>query len=178
MIDELARLDVPWDAISVWQVDERVAPDGHPERNATQLAPLMALPCRVHPMPVTAPARRAAALRYAISLPERFDVVHLGLGDDGHTASWPPDDDDVRESARAVELVENFNGWERMTLTERPVRSARSRIVLTSGSSKREMVERWLRGDRAIPISAIPRTATWLFLDEAAAPSELLDRLR
>jgi 6-phosphogluconolactonase/glucosamine-6-phosphate isomerase/deaminase len=169
MIDALAGLDVPWAAVGVWQVDERIAPDGAAARNANQLAVLAPL-AHVHLMPVTASDRRRAARRYAASLPERFDVVHLGLGDDGHTASWPPGADAVRASDRAVELVGAFNGWERMTLTGRIVNAARSRVVLTTGSSKRPMVERWALADGTIPITAVRRSDTWVFLDPAAAP--------
>src|SRR5262245_32507568 len=80
MIEALLGERLPWEAITVWQVDERVAPDGHPDRNAVQLD---GLPCTVRLMPVTAKDRRAAAARYARSLPDRFDLVHLGVGDDG-----------------------------------------------------------------------------------------------
>ena len=106
MIGALVSMEVPWSDVGVWQVDERVAPDGDGARNAGQLDGLAALPCRVRPMPVTAGDLRAAARRYGASLPERFDVVHLGLGDDGHTASWPPGRDDISGSLRPVELVE------------------------------------------------------------------------
>jgi 6-phosphogluconolactonase/glucosamine-6-phosphate isomerase/deaminase len=168
MIAALSDHDLTWPAITVWQVDERVAPDGHEARNAGQLAPL---PCRTRPMPVTAKDLRAAARRYAASLPERFDVVHLGLGDDGHTASWPPDRPEVARSERAVEVVEpEFNGWPRMTLTRSVVNGARSRVVLTLGADKRVMVERYLLGDSDIPISMVRRTSTAWFLDEDAAP--------
>lgn len=172
MIDALAAAaDVPWVAVTVWQVDERVAPDGHDARNSRQLAPLRALPCRVREMPVTAADRRAAARRYGATLPDRLDVVHLGLGDDGHTASWPPGHDEIRDGDRAVELVPAFNGWDRMTLTRRVVNGARSRVVLALGAAKRPMVERWLLGDRSIPITAVRGTGTVVFLDAAAAPA-------
>lgn len=167
MIEALVACGLPWELVTVWQVDERVVPDGDPGRNALQLRPL---PCRVRLMPVTATDRRAAAGRYAASLPDRFDVVHLGLGDDGHTASWPPGHPEVIASKRAVELVPAFNAYDRMTLTGATVNGARSRLVLAVGSGKRPMVERWLRRDASLPISAVRRTATTVFLDPAAAP--------
>lgn len=171
MFDALLAEHVPWDRVTVWQVDERVAPDGHPDRNAGQLA---GFACRTELMPVTDGDLAAAAERYGRSLPERFDVVHLGLGDDGHTASWPPGEPEVRTSDRAVELVEMFAGWPRMTLTQRVVNAARSRAVLTLGEGKRPMVERWLLLDPALPISAVRRSNTWVFLDGAAAPDATL----
>ena len=118
----LARADLPWDRVGVWQVDERVAPDGDPDRNANQLN---GFPGRHHPMPVTAADLDRAATRYAKTLPERFDVVHLGMGPDGHTASWPPSDP-VIDSERPVALSRPYQGRVRMTLTPRR-RQRRSR---------------------------------------------------
>lgn len=171
MIDALVATDVPWQAVGIWQVDERVAPDGDEARNARQLAPFDGLPCRVRPMPVTARDLRRAAGRYAADLPERFDVVHLGVGDDGHTASWPPGEPEIAVSDRSVELVRMFNGWPRMTLTRSVVNRSRRRIVLTLGADKRPMVERWLLLDPSLPITSVRRSDTWVFLDEAAAPN-------
>jgi 6-phosphogluconolactonase/glucosamine-6-phosphate isomerase/deaminase len=122
-------------------------------------------------MAVTTTDLRAAARRYAASLPDRFDVVHLGLGGDGHTASWPPGDSGVLTSGRAVELVDEFNGHRRMKLTPRVVNGARSRLVLAVGAAKKPMVERWLLGDGSIPVTAVRRAHTWLFLDAPAAPT-------
>jgi 6-phosphogluconolactonase/glucosamine-6-phosphate isomerase/deaminase len=172
MLAALLGHPVPWDRVTVWQVDERVRPDGHPARNFGQLADL---PCRVRAMPVTAANRRAAAARYAASLPDRFDVVHLGLGDDGHTASWPPGRPEIAASERPVELVDDFNGHDRMTLTRPVVNGARARLVLSTGASKRPMVERWLLRDDSLPISAVRRTGTVVFLDEPAAPRAVLE---
>lgn len=170
MVDALAGAEVPWESVGVWQVDERVAPDGHDARNAGQLRRLEALPCRIHRMPVTARDLRRGARRYGDGLPDRFDVVHLGLGDDGHTASWPPGRPEIRDSSRSVELVEMYAGWPRMTLTAPVVNGARRRVVLAVGASKRPMVERWLLLDPSIPIAGVRRARTWAFLDGAAAP--------
>ena len=168
MFEVLLAQDVPWDQVTVWQVDERVAPDGHPGRNAGQLA---GFPCRVELMPVTDADLDAAASRYAAGLPERFDVVHLGLGDDGHTASWPPGHA-VIDSRANCEAIGEFNGFRRMTLTPPVVNAARSRLVLTYGESKAPMVRRWLLGDTSIPVTRLRRTDTWAMLDPAAV-SEL-----
>ncbi len=154
--------------VTVWQVDERVAPDGDAARNAVQLA---RLPCRVRLMPVTASDRRSAARRYAATLPDRFDVVHLGIGDDGHTASWPPDQPSVARSARSVELTGPFNGRERMTLTAQVINAARARAVLVTGAAKQPVIERWLARDHDLPITLVRRAGTVLFVDRAAAPT-------
>jgi 6-phosphogluconolactonase/glucosamine-6-phosphate isomerase/deaminase len=168
MIDALLTESVPWGAVTVWQVDERIAPDGDADRNAPQLD---GLPCAVRLMPVTASDHRAAAGRYGKSLPARFDVVHLGVGDDGHTASWPPENGAVLASTRLVELVPAFHGRARMTLTRPVVNAARCRIVLATGAAKRPVIERWVLGDRSLPIAAVRRTGTITFLDPAAAPA-------
>lgn len=157
--------EVPWGRVTMWQVDERVAPDGDADRNAGQLADL---PCTVRLMPVTDKDLAAAARRYGASLPERFDVVHLGLGDDGHTASWPPGDP-VVDSDRHCEVIGEFNGRRRMTLTPPVVNRARSRMVLTYGSVKAPVVERWLLRDPDLPIDRVRRSGTWAFIDPAAA---------
>lgn len=196
MLAVLATLDVPWSAVEVFQVDERVAPDGDPDRNVGQLAvlPLTGVRRPVGPddvgqcdvgqgrtavlrvMPVTATELDAAAARYAASLPARFDVVHLGMGDDGHTASWPPGDP-VIDSPLAVDVSGEFNGRFRMTLTPTTVNRARMRLVLVTGASKGPMVERWLAGDPAvpIPIQRVRRTDTVVVLDRAAGGPVVLD---
>ena len=171
MIAALLDADVPWDAVRILQVDERIAPDGDDDRNANQLAGLARV-AHVDLLPVTATGRRAAARRYAARLPDPIDVVHLGIGSDGHTASWPPGRDDVIVSPRSVELVGEFHGRERMTLTGRVVNGARCRVVLATGSEKRPVVERWLEGDRSLPIAHVRRSGTWVHLDAAAAPEQ------
>lgn len=165
MFRALLDQDVPWDRLTIWQVDERVAPDGDPARNAVQLVPL---PCQVRLMPVTATDLAVAARRYGAGLPERFDVVHLGLGSDGHTASWPPGHG-VVDSERPCEAIGEFNGLARMTLTPPVVNAARSRLMLTLGASKAPMVARWLLRDPSIPADRVRRGNTWLFVDPAAA---------
>jgi 6-phosphogluconolactonase/glucosamine-6-phosphate isomerase/deaminase len=158
----IAALDLPWEHVEVWQVDERVAPDGHPARNANQLA---GLACPAHLMPVTASDLRAAARHYAARLPDQFDVVHLGVGDDGHTASWPPDQPQVAVSKRSVELTGEFNGWPRMTLTARVVNAARARVVLARGEPKRAPLHGWVTRDHRLPVHHVRRAGTWLFTD-------------
>ena len=168
MFAALAQLDVSWADVSVWQVDERVTLDDDPARNAHLLAALPVAKSRVHLMGVTARDLGAAARRYATGLPERFDVVHLGMGDDGHTASWPPADP-VIDSSAAVAMSAPYNGFVRMTLTPLVVNSARHRLVLAPGAAKATPMRRWLLEDRLLPIQRVKRTNTVVVIDEAAA---------
>ena len=169
VLSALGNLPIPWADVVVWQVDERIAPDGDPSRNAAQL---IDLPARLQLMPVTATDLRAAADAYEASLPDRFDVVHLGLGDDGHTASWPPGDKRILKSQRRVEVTDEFRGFRRMTLTPLVVNGARSRMVIAIGAGKAPAVRRWLLRDGAIPIDKVRRKGTRGFFDPAAV-SEL-----
>lgn len=169
MLAALVHEELDWGSLTIWQVDERVAPDGHDDRNAEQL---WFMPCATELMPVTDPDLTAASARYAATLPERFDAVHLGLGSDGHTASWPPvphPDADVATRKRAVDILGVFNGRDRMTLTARPINRSRSRLVLTTGASKAPMVRGFLDRNAELPISHVYRSGTTLFVDAAAA---------
>ncbi len=172
MIEELLRRHraVEWDRVEVWQVDERVAPDGDPARNANQLVDL---PAKVHLMPVTASDLEAAAADYAASLPERFDVVHLGMGADGHTASWPPNDPIVDlPRNRRVGISQPYQGLVRMSLLPSVVNSAGGRVVLITGADKAPAVAAWIEGrpfERDLPIRRVLRGGTTVVLDAAAA---------
>jgi 6-phosphogluconolactonase len=175
---ELATLKLPWAALHIFQVDERLAPAGHPDRNLTGLqAALLGRvpipPGNVHPMPVEAADLDAAAAAYAAELQAvtgdgRLDVVHLGLGDDGHTASWPPGDP-VVDATADVALVGPLNGRMRMTLTPPAVNRARFIVWLIAGASKAPAVARLLAGDASLPASRARRTDMTLLADTPAA---------
>ena len=166
MFRVMSSMPVNWVKVRIWQVDERVAPDGDPARNRGLLATLPVRADHIHAMPVTAGDLPAAAARYAASLPARFDVVHLGMGDDGHTASWPPGDS-VIDSALPVALSEPYDGRARMTITPSVVNAARTRIVVLAGESKAVSLLGWLL-ERDLPIGRVRRPGTTVFADEAA----------
>jgi 6-phosphogluconolactonase/glucosamine-6-phosphate isomerase/deaminase len=168
MLAELAELQVPWEATTVFQVDERVAPDGDPDRNASLLEPLRSRGAVINLMPVTAADLEAASRQYAALLPDRLDVVHLGVGDDGHTASWPPGDP-VVHALGVVALCGEYKGRVRMTLTVPTVNAARHRLVLATGVAKATIIERWMLHDLGLPIERVGRTNTVVVLDQQAA---------
>jgi 6-phosphogluconolactonase len=169
MLQRLASLDVPWKALTVYQVDERVASDGHADRNSALLELLPLRAKQRHPMPVTAARLETAAKRYGASLPAVFDVVHLGMGPDGHTASWFPGDEATFLRREPVVNTAVFNGRNRMTLTPMVVNAGRARLVEIVGDDKAEMLARWLLHDSTLPVEHVRRVNTTVLADAAAA---------
>ncbi len=180
MFDVLATMDLPWKQVHLFQVDERIAPDSDSDRNATDLEEHLvrhvSIPKRnVHLMPVTAVSAERAAARYAASVGSApLDIVHLGVGDDGHTASWPPGDP-VVDNASPVAVTDVFNGRKRMTLTPSVVNGARARMLLAVGKSKAGPLADWVTSRGDLPINRVKRTSTTLIVDSAAA-AKLLRR--
>jgi 6-phosphogluconolactonase len=181
MLRALAGEDVPWPGVHVYQVDERVAPEGHPDRNLTHLresllehAPLR--PEQVHAMPVESADLEAGARQYALALQETsgsppvLDLVHLGLGPDGHTASLVPGDAVLGVTDRDVALSGVYQGRRRMTLTYPAVNRARRVLWVVTGSEKVEMLGRLRDGDVSIPAGRVSREYALVLADRAAAP--------
>lgn len=173
MLAHLAGSSLPWALGGVWQVDERVAPDGDPDRNLTGL--LAALPSEarsvVRPMPVTEADLEAAAERYAAGLPP-LDLVHLGLGDDGHTASLVPGDPALDVVDRDVAVTGAYRGRRRMTVTFPLLDRAPFVLWLVTGGDKARVLPRLLAGDETIPAGRV-RAARQLVLADADAASAL-----
>jgi len=170
MFAHFADDDVPWSETEIFQVDERVAPEGDPDRNLTHLREsLGAAPGRVHPMEVTDPDLDAAAARYAAGLPDRFDVVHLGLGDDGHTASLVPGDPVLGVTDRLVAVTNPYRGHRRMTLTYPGLARAALLLWLMTGPEKAAPLARLLDGDRSIPSGRVEAERSLILADTAAA---------
>lgn len=165
-----AALKLPWQHVAIFQVDERVAPEGDPDRNLTHL--LHSLPpegaARVRAMPVEAGDLEEAADAYAASLPERLDLVHLGLGPDGHTASLVPADPVLDVTDRDVAVTGEYQGRRRMTLTYPALARARDVLWLVTGDDKVDALARLRAGDVSIPAGRIAAASSLILADRAA----------
>jgi 6-phosphogluconolactonase len=181
MLRRLAAQDLPWAQIDVLQVDERVAPDGDADRNATHLQQAFAacLPehaQRFHLMPVAGADPGAGAERYARLLravagsPATIDLVELGLGEDGHTASLFPGDAALDVADADVAVTGEHAGHRRMTLTLPALNRARSVLWVVTGDAKRAVLARLLRGDPGLAASRIRRDRARVIADAAACP--------
>ena len=181
MLRALANEDVPWENLHVAQVDERVAPEGDPDRNLSHLresllehAPLR--PEQILAMPVEWPDLDAAAKGYALTLreiagsPPVLDLVHLGLGPDGHTASLVPGDPVLNVTDSDVALTGVYQERRRMTLTYPMLNRSRRILWLVTGSDKVAALQRLRDGDRSIPAGRIQAANALVLADQAAAP--------
>jgi len=180
MLRALGDQEVPWKDMHVVQVDERIAPAGDPDRNLTHLyesllehSPLQRE--RIHAMPVEAPELESAAGQYADILrkiagsPPVLDLVHLGLGPDGHTASLIPGDPVLNVTDSEVALTGIYQGRRRMTLTYPILNRARSILWLVTGKDKVAALARLREGDVTIPAGRIQRDNALVLADQAAA---------
>ena len=180
MLSALADEQIPWAGVHVVQVDERVAPAGDPDRNLTHLRESLLAKCplrpeQIHPMPVEAADLEAASRRYVLTLediagaPAVLDLVHLGLGPDGHTASLVPGDPVLDVTGADVALTGVYQGRRRMTLTYPVLNRARRIVWLITGREKAEMLARLCRGDRSIPAGRIDQHQALVLADHEAA---------
>lgn len=180
MLRDLARESVPWERVHVFQVDERIAPDGDMDRNLTHLqesllehAPLP--PEQIHAMPVESGDLEAAAYDYVATLaaiagtPPVLDLVHLGLGPDGHTASLIPGDSVLEIANADVATTGAYQNRRRMTLTYPLINRARSILWLVTGSEKQEMLRRLLAADPTIPAGRVSQRHAIVLADADAA---------
>ncbi len=189
MLRYLVERTVRWDGTYVVQVDERVAPAGHPDRNLTHLRESLLehsgvlnsqpvcrlLPERVYPMPVAETDLALAASRYARELreiagsPPVLDLVHLGLGTDGHTASLLPEDPVLEIADADVAVTQVHEGRRRMTLTYPVINRSRRILWLVTGGDKAAMLARLREGDPSIPAGRVEQSRAIIFADHQAA---------
>jgi 6-phosphogluconolactonase len=180
MLRALGGEDVPWPSVHIVQVDERIAPAGNPDRNLTHLresllghSPLK--PDQIHAMPVESADLESAASQYAKTLeslcgsPPVLDLIHLGLGPDGHTASLVPGDPVLNVSNTDVALTGVYQGRHRMTLTYPALNRARKILWLITGAEKAPMLPRLRSADPTIPAGRVKQDHALVIADRAAA---------
>ena len=186
MLAKLAEYELPWNLVAVVQVDERVAAAGDPERNLVHIQATLAghvsLPTgNLHAMPVDRDDLDEAAIAYENALqdiagqPPVLDVVHLGLGPDGHTASLLPDDPVLDVADRDVAIAGPYFDHLRMTLTYPIINRARHILWLITGEEKAPMLKRLLDGDNSVPAGRVSQQHATLIADAAAFPHHTHD---
>jgi 6-phosphogluconolactonase len=173
MIGLLGEMEeMPWEHTHIYQVDERVAPPGDEARNLTHLVQMLSLDhqATLRPMPVTSRDLELSAAEYEVHVPEHLDLVHLGLGPDGHTASLVPGDSVLEVDDRRVAMTGDlYQGHRRMTLTYPALAAAQQILWLTLGEGSRDAVAKLLAGDTSIPAGRVENDNMILVADEAAA---------
>lgn len=176
--NESFREQVPWSRIHFFWADERHVPPDHPESNyrMTNEAMLAHVPIttdNVHRVMSENPNAAEAAEQYEVAMPQRFDLILLGLGTDGHTASIFPGSEVLHETKRLVAApwVEKLKSY-RITMTLALINNAASVVFLVSGAEKAEIVKEVLRGPKRYPAQKV-RPADgelrWLLDREAAS---------
>ncbi len=178
----LAQAELPWDLIDVFQVDERVALAGSDDRNLTRLDEVWfsRVPVARHPMPVESPTAgvadleapdrgrpdlEMAAAAYAVELPEVFDLIHLGLGPDGHCASLVPGDPVLDVVDRDVAITSAYQGRRRMTLTYPVLNRAAEIVWIVSGDDKSDALANLLAADPTVPAGRVNQTHATVLTD-------------
>lgn len=170
MFAHLATMHMPWADTTIFQVDERIVDRRDPGRNLLHLRQALAdVPAHIEPMPVDNPRLDVATQEYARLLPHRFDLIHLGLGPDGHTASLVPDDAILEEANAAVSVTtQPYQGVRRMSLTYPVLDSAAAILWLVTGAEKKSALEKLQAHDPAIPAGRVRARTNILVCDEAA----------
>lgn len=168
MFAELDTREVPWGQTTIYQVDERIAPPGDPRRNLTTLRQRLATSSPVIvSMPVNDADLEAAAKRYGAQLPAQLDLVHLGLGPDGHTASLVPGDLALEVTDQLAVITRPYQGSRRMTLTFPALARANQLLWLVTGEERHEALARLLAGDTGIPAGRVEARKSLIMADRS-----------
>jgi 6-phosphogluconolactonase len=173
MYGQLEDQEIDWEWIEIFQADERIAPAGSEQRNLTHLVLSLSFAAQacLRPMPVTEDDLERAAQRYGHALPDPLDMVHLGLGPDGHTASLVPGDPVLEVDDRRVAVTAGeYQGTRRMTLTYPELARARRLLWIVTGEEKRDPLAKLLARDPSIPAGRVEFTDSLIVADRAAAP--------
>jgi len=178
MLRLLAAEKLPWPAIHIVQVDDKVVPADDANRNLTHLRESLrgseALG-RVYPMPVEAADPIEGAVQYAATLesiagsPPVLDLIHLELAADGHVASLVPNDAVLHFIAPDVAITSPYQGTARMTLTYPIINRARRILWVVTGAEKAPIFRRLLDGDESIPAAQVRHEHVLVLADKAAA---------
>ncbi len=169
MLAQLVLLDMPWEKTWIYQVDERIAPRGDKMRNLTHLERALGnvRPC-VRAMPVDDLDLAKATRDYARELPEQIDLIHLGLGRDGHTASLVPDDPALEVTDSLIAITGVYQNLRRMTFTFPAIARADQILWLVTGSDKRSPLSMLVNGDTSIPAGRVEAARSLIMADHAA----------
>lgn len=184
MLRLLGREDVPWEKVYVFQVDERVAPSGHADRNLTQLRNSLLSNSPINENHIVAMSVESNDLEFAsgkycnmiaqlAGSPPIFDLVHLGLGSDGHTASLIPHDQVLKVDDRDVAITGIYQGRQRMTLTYPIINRSRNILWVITGSEKVSMLKHLLAADHSIPAGRINQDKAFVLADRDASGYEV-----
>ena len=166
--EALAELPLPWDRVHWFFGDERFVPPDDRESNyrmAREAMLFRAPPENVHAIPTVGVTLDKAAARYEAVLPERFALVLLGLGTDGHTASLFPGSPVLDERVRRVAAVPDKDP-PRITLTYPALENADHVAFLVSGADKDAVLARVRAGDKSLPAARLrPKGELRFFTD-------------
>jgi 6-phosphogluconolactonase len=174
MFSQLEEYELDWREVEIFQVDERVAPPGSPDRNLTHLVESLSIGAQgsIRPMPVTDEDLDAAADRYAQQLPDAIDLAHLGIGPDGHTASLVPGDPVLEVTDKRVAVTGGeYQGVRRMTLTYPELERVRQLLWVVTGEEKVDALRKLMDQDPSTPSGRLrPGGDSLILADRAAAP--------
>lgn len=162
---------MPWGETELFQIDERIASPGSPDRNLTHL--ILTLPIEkqsaLRPMPVTRRNLEDAAREYDGDLPDRLDLVHLELGVNGSVAAIGPGSEALSVDDRRVIIVSSNDGQTRhMTLTLAAINQARAVAWLVTGGDKAKALSELLAGEGDLPACQVKRENACIVADSTA----------